>query len=216
LDVADERYQDLRVLAKLEGYDDQPYLLVPDYAFQAEVHGDERLPAELKGRRTLVPLHPLGEVQGPFGDEQTYHPHPAELLAFGMKGPLPPAREGAEVVAARLDDGLGNGGRWVLALAALVLSLSTIVAWAELGGRAATAVAGSLGGPVLKLAMLVAAALGSTWTLGQLLPLVDLSVGAVLVPSLLGLVLLLPAIRKAARLQDDLPDAKPEPERADT
>jgi hypothetical protein len=203
-DVADERYQDLRVLAKLEGYEDRPYLVVPDYSFQAEVHGDERLPPELKGRRTLVPLHPLIEVQGHFGDGETYHPHPAELLALGMKGPLPPAREGAEVAAARIIEGLGGGGRGLLAFAAVVLALSTLVAWAELGGRAATAVAGSLGGPALKLAMLAAAALGTTWTLPQLLPVVDLGLAAVLIPSLLGLVLLWPKIRRAARMQDDL------------
>lgn len=203
-DVVDERYRDARAFAKLQGYEKNPYLVVPEYTFQAEVHGDARLPAELKGRRTLVPLHPLGEPQGPFGEEGTYHPHPAELLAFGLQGPLPRAPEGVEVVAARLDDGLGNGGRWVLALVVLVLSLSTIVAWAELGSRAATAVAGSLGGPVLKLAMLAAAALGTTWTLSQLLPVVDLSLAAVAVPSLLGLLLLLPRIRAAAQMRDDL------------
>jgi len=203
-DVVDQQYQDARSFAKLEGYEKEPYLVVPEYAFQAEVHGDTRLPAELKGRRTLVPLHPLSEPQGPFGEGETYHPHPAELLAFGLRGPLPPAREGTEVVAARLTDGLGNGGRWVLALVVLVLSVSTIVAWAELGGRAATALVGSLGGPALKLAMLVAAALGTTWTLGQLLPVVDLSLAAVVIPSLLGLLLLVPRIRAAARMQDDL------------
>jgi Na+/alanine symporter len=211
-DVTDPRYQDARSFAKLEGYEKEPYLVVPEYAFQAEVHGDTRLPAELKGRRTLVALHPLSEPQGPFGEGETYHPHPAELLAFGLRGPLPPAREGVELLAGRMIDGLGNGGRWVLALVVLVLSLSTIVAWAELGGRAATAVAGSLGGPVLKLALLAAAALGTTWTLPQLLPVVDLSLAAVVVPSLLGLLLLLPKIRAAARMRDDLPGAGPGPE----
>jgi Na+/alanine symporter len=206
LDVVDERYRDARSFAKLEGYEKTPYLVVPEYHFQAEVHGDARLPPELKGRRTLVPLHPLPEPQGHFGDGETYHPHPAELLAFGLHGPLPLAREGAEIVAARVTEGLGNGGRWALALVVVVLVLATVAAWAELGGRAATAVAGSLGGPVLKLAMLAAAAFGTTWTLPQLLPVVDLSLAAVLVPSLVGLVLLVPKIRQAARLQDDLDD----------
>jgi Na+/alanine symporter len=73
-------------------------------------------------------------------------------------------------------------------------------------------VAGSLGGHALKLAMLVAAALGTLWTLAQLLPVVDLAIAAVVVPSLLGLLLLLPRIREAARMQDDLPGAEPGPE----
>jgi Na+/alanine symporter len=205
-DVADQRYQDARTFAKLEGYEKDPYLVVPEYRFQAEVHGDERLPAELKGRRTLVPIHPLSEPQGPYGDGETYHPHPAELLAFGMQGPLPPAREGAAVIAARLSDGLGNGGRWVFALVVLVLSLSTIVAWAELGSRIGTAVGGGPGGMALKLAVLIAAGLGTMVTLQQLLPVVDLTIAAVVVPSLLGLLLLLPRIHDAAKLRDDLGD----------
>jgi hypothetical protein len=180
--------------------------VVPEYRFQAEVHSDERLPAELKGRRTLVPIHPLTEPQGPYGEGETYHPHPAELIAFGMQGPLPLAREGAAVVAARLGDGLGNGGRWAFALVVLVLSLSTIVAWAELGSRAATAIGGSAGGIALKLAVLIAAALGTLWTVQQLLPVVDLTIAAVVVPSLLGLLLLLPRIRDAARMRSDLGD----------
>lgn len=203
-DLVDPRYQDARALTKLEGYAKEPYLLVPEYQLQAEVHGDARLPAELQGRRTLVPLHPLGEPHGHDGGAEPYHPHPAELLAMGLHGPLPLAREGAEIVAARVGDGLGGNGRWLLALVVVVLSLSTLVAWAELGGRAATAVAGSLGGPVLKLAMLAAAALGTTWTLGELLPVVDLGLAAVLVPSLVGLLLLLPKIRAASRMSDDL------------
>jgi Na+/alanine symporter len=206
-ELVDPRYQDVRVLAKLEGFEKTPYLVVPDYAFQAEVHGDTRLPAELKGRRTLVPLHPLSEPQGPFGEGETYHPHPAELLAFGMKGPLPRAPEGVEMVAARLGTGLGSSGRWVLALVVLVLSLATIVAWAELGGRVATAVVGTMGGPVLRLGVLVAAALGTTWTLAQLLPVVDLSLAAVAVPSLLGLLLLSRKIffGASSRTSDELP-----------
>lgn len=210
-EISDPRYEDLRLLANLEGYDDQPYLLVPDFAFRAEVHGDTRLPAEMKGRRALVPLDAPGEVQGPTGDE-SYRPHPAELLAFGMTGPLPPAREGAELAAARMLDRLGSNGRWSLALAAFVFALSSIVAWSELGGRAATAVIGSLGGPVLKVAVLAAAALSSMWTLRQLLPVVDLSLAAVVVPSLLGLLLLVPKIREAARMGDDLHEDPDDPD----
>lgn len=205
-DVGDPRFEDARSIAKLEGYEKEPYLVVPEYRFQAEVHGDTRLPAELQGRRTLVPLHPLGEPQGPFGDGETYHPHPAELLTMGLRGPLPLAHEGAALVAARVSEGLPGSGRFVLALVVVVLVLSTLVAWAELGGRAATAIVGALGGPALKIGVLVAAGLGTTWTLPQLLPVVDLSVAAALLPSLVGLVLLVPKIRAAARMQDDLGD----------
>ncbi|MCX4240245.1 alanine:cation symporter family protein [Paraliomyxa miuraensis] len=230
--VDDERFVDARGALRLpDHYEKDPYLIVPEYTFEAEVHGDARLPATIevkaedgttqdvpvKGRRTLVPLHPLGEAQGPFGDTETYHPHPAELIAFGMRGPLLPAAEGAPIAAARLLPGGGSGRRVVLAFVVLVFALSTIVAWAELGGRAATAVVGSLGARVLPLAVLVTAAVGTSWTFEQLLPAVDLSLAAVVVPNLLGLLLLVPKINAAARMTKDLeptaaPKAKSDPD----
>ncbi|MCA9709412.1 MAG: sodium:alanine symporter family protein, partial [Myxococcales bacterium] len=201
-DVADERFADMRVVDKMDGYSG-PYLVVPDYEFTAEVHGDARLSESLAGRRTLVPLHPLGEVQGPFGEGETYHPHPAELLEFGLTGPLP-AHEGAQRLAARLLSSGGSFSRWLLVVVVLVFAASTLVGWAELGGRAATALAGALGAPALKVAMLAAAAAGTSWSLAELLPVVDLSLAAVVVPSIIGLVLLLPRIREASRMKDDL------------
>ncbi|MCA9652307.1 MAG: alanine:cation symporter family protein [Myxococcales bacterium] len=193
---------DLRFVSKLDHYAG-PFLVVPDYDFQAEVHGDARLEPELAGRRVLVPLHPLGEMQGPFGEGNTYRPHPGELFAAGMAAPVL-AQEGAQIVAARFAFELGGFGRFSMLLAVLVFALSTIVGWTELGGRAASAVAGSLGAPALRLAMLAAAAVGTSWTLAELLPLVDLVIAAVLLPNLLGLLLLVPRIRAAARMEDDL------------
>ncbi len=207
-DFADERFADIRALDSMEGYS-KAYLVVPDYTFKAEVHGDTRLDEANKGRRTLIPLHPLGEVQGPYGEvgpDDTYHPHPAELLVMGLRGPMP-TLDGAQLVANRLTrDG---SPPTLLLLVMLVFALSTIVGWAELGGRAATAVAGGLGAPVLKVGMLIAAAVGTTWSLEQLLPVVDLTLAAVVVPSVLGLVLLLPKVRAASTMTDDIQPAEP-------
>jgi len=201
-ELADERFSDIRVLDSMEGYS-KAYLVVPDYAFEAEVHGDTRLPATLAGRRVLVPMHELGEVQGHFGEDDTYRPHPGELLALGLAGPRLD-HQGAQVLADRVLGGGGSLGRPVLLLVVFVFALSTIVGWSELGGRAATALAGSVGGTVLKAAMLVGAALGSTWSLSELIPAVDLSLAAVVVPSIVGLVLLLPRVRAASKMTDDL------------
>lgn len=195
---------DLRFADKMDDYSG-PFLVVPDYDFRAEVHGDARLGPEHAGRRVLVPLHPLTEMQGPYGEGDTYHPHPGELFAAGMAAPVL-VQEGAQIIAARLSFELGGFGRFAMLAAVLVFALSTIVAWAELGSRAATAVAGSLGGPALKLAVIAAAAVGTSWTLAELLPAVDLVIAAVLVPNLVGLLLSLPRIREAARMRDDLVD----------
>jgi len=201
-DIADPNFTDIRALEGMEGYS-KAYVVAPDYEFQAEVHGDSRLPTTLAGRRTLVPIHPLGELQGHFGDGDTYHPHPAELLSFGFQGPLL-AHEGAQLLAARMVVGGGSMGRPVLVFAVFIFALTTIVGWAELGGRAATAVVGAMGAPVFKIAMLVAAAVGTGWTLTELIPVVDLSLAAVVVPSIVGLALMLPRVRSAASMKDDL------------
>lgn len=225
--VDDERFVDDRgALKSFQGYDKEPYLVVPDYEFEAEVHGDTRLrptmeatqddgttkQVALAGRRTLVPLHPLGEPQGPHGEEGTYRPHPAELLEFGMRGPLLPVQEGAALAAARMQPTLGGGARAVLMVVLFVLAVSSIVAWIELGGRAATAVLGRFGPVVLGVAVLAAAALSTRWTLSQLLPAVDLSLAAVLVPNLLGMLLLWPRVRAAARVEDDRVAPEPSPD----
>lgn len=201
-DISDERFADMRKVKKMEGYSG-PFLVVPDYDFKAEVRGDARLPDDMKGRRVLVPLHELGEPQGPYGETQLYTPHPGELVDFGMAAPAL-VHEGAQILAARVTRENGGFGRFAIVFTVLVFALTTVVGWAELGGRAATAIAGSLGGPALRLAMLAFAALGTSFTLAELLPVVDLTIAAVAVPSLLGLVLLLPKIRQAARFEDDL------------
>ncbi|MCH9685141.1 MAG: alanine:cation symporter family protein, partial [Deltaproteobacteria bacterium] len=203
--VPDGEFDDFRVVKKMEGFSG-PYLVVPPYDFKAEVHGDTRLPDAMKGRRTLVPLHPLTELQGPHGDGDTYRPHPGELLAMGLTGPML-RQEGAQVIAGQLSRTGGGFGRFAIVLAVVVFALSTLVGWSELGGRAATAVAGSMGGPVLRLAVLAAAGVGTTWTLAQMLPWVDLAIAAVAVPNLLGLLLMLPRIRAASGGRDDLAES---------
>ncbi|MEM7158060.1 MAG: alanine:cation symporter family protein [Myxococcota bacterium] len=211
-DIADERYQDMRNIATKDGYSG-PYLVVPDFEFEAEVRSDTRLDPKYAGRRVLVPLHPLTEMQGPFGEGDTYRPHPGELVDLGMAAPVL-AHEGAQIVAARLERDAGSFGRSAMLLAVLVFALSTIVAWAELGGRAATALVGPIGSTVLRVAMLGAAAMGTHYGLGQLLPLIDVTLAAVVVPNVLGLLVLLPKIRAASQMKDDLADEAEAPDDA--
>lgn len=201
-DIADERYQDMRVVKDMEGYS-APRLVVPDYEFRVEVRGDARLPQKYEGRRTLVPIHPLGEPQGPHGEGDTYTPHPGELIAMGMAAPVV-TYEGAEVIAATVGRDSGTAGRFTTLVAIVLFALGAIVAWAELGSRAATAVFGSIGGPALRLTMLAGTALGATWSLTTLLPLVDLSIAAVVVPNVVGLLLMLGKIRAASSATDDI------------
>ncbi len=202
VDFDDAQLDDFRIVDTMKAYTG-PYLVVPPYDFRAEVHGDTRLDPEFAGRRSLVPLHAMGEAQGAHGDGETYRPHPGDLIAMGMRGPVV-RQQGAQLVAARVTAGMGRFGRLAIVIAVFVFALTTLVGWSELGARAASAIAGSLGGPVLRLAMLAAAALGATWTLTELLPLVDLTIAAVAVPNLLGLLLLIPRIRSASAGSNDL------------
>ncbi len=130
LKAKDPKWEDFRDTANLTEHESVPYIRVKDVEFQAEVHGDARLEPQFAGRRTLVPLHRYSEPQGP-GNELPYDPHPGEVAMLGMKGPVL-ARDGTEVVAARLQDALPSWARSVMWLAALVLAIGAVAAWPEL------------------------------------------------------------------------------------
>lgn len=126
----DPKWEDFRDTASLTEHEPVPYIRMKDVEFQVEVHGDARLEPEFAGRRSLVPLHALSEPRGP-GDELPYDPHPAEMVAMGMSGPVL-ARDGSEVVAARLQGALPSWAHSVVWLAALVLAIGAVAAWPEL------------------------------------------------------------------------------------
>ncbi|MBX7078555.1 MAG: hypothetical protein K1X88_05140 [Nannocystaceae bacterium] len=129
----DPQWEDFRKLASMTQYAPTPFVRVRDVDFEAEVHGDTRLPPEHAGRRALVPLHALAEPQGAWGEVLPYQPHPMELVAAGMHGPVL-ARDGAASVAGRLRDESPEQPRWLghlAALAGFVLSLGAAAAWTE-------------------------------------------------------------------------------------
>jgi hypothetical protein len=124
----DPEWADFRRLVGMAGYKKVPFVRVPDQDFVAEVHGDARLEPRFAGRTSLVPLHELGEPQGPYGEFLPYAPHPAELIANGMHGPVL-ARDGSAKIGGRLSDGAPSWARG-LGLAALVLlGIASIAAW---------------------------------------------------------------------------------------
>jgi Na+/alanine symporter len=194
-DVVDKRFEDLRAVLENNPQVKGPYVVVPDQEFEVEVRGDTRLPPELRGRRALVPLHAVGEPQGPLGEELPYDPHPAELLDAGFSGPYV-TDEGAVMVATQFDTALGGFGRLVIAATMVLLTIASLGAWAELGGRAAAALLGSVGPMVARVGALLAVGAGAYATRTQLWSIAELVLALVLSTSLLGLVLLLGPIRE--------------------
>ncbi|HET6585422.1 MAG TPA: hypothetical protein VFG69_18315, partial [Nannocystaceae bacterium] len=178
----DEKWDDFRgVTTSLPDHEPVPYVRVADVDFRAEVHGDARLDPAFAGRRSLVALHELGEPQGPTA-ELPYDPHPAELVAMGMRGPVL-ARDGSALVGARLQDALPGWACLAVWLAAFVLAIGAIAAWPELvaepRGRpiellvlTACAAAGALSSTqarvIVELAVALAVAAGAIVVLGGL------------------------------------------------
>jgi hypothetical protein len=156
---ADPKWADFRQVAKMAGYRPLPFVRVHDFDFAAEVHGDTRLSTDYAGRRALVPVHPIGEPQGPYGDTLPYAPHPAELVGAGMHGPVL-ARDGTARIAQRASAVLPGWAVSLTAVAALLLAIASLAGW-----FARTAEGTNLAKPVLVLllaAIAVSAAL--TWT----------------------------------------------------
>jgi hypothetical protein len=192
LEPVDESWADFRRLAKMNEYSG-PFVRVPDQFFAAEVHSDTRVSKAFEGRRTLVPLHPLGQAQGPFGT-LPYRPHPSELLDFGMTGPYL-GEEGGTLVASRFEQVGPRWGAIVIGWVGLVFAISSIALWSEYAARALGAVLGGFAGTVGKVAVLIAAAMGGTLALPAVLGWSDAALAAAILPNLVALVIALPALR---------------------
>ncbi len=196
-DVADKQFEDMRAVLQANPDVVGPYVVAPDQTFEVVVRSDARLPPELQGRRALVPLHELGEPAGPYTETLPYDPHPAELLEAGFSGPYL-AQDGAVVVAARFDEGLGGFGRLLIAATMILLTVAAAGAWAELGGRAATALFGNVGVTLAKVATIAAIAGGAYATRAQLWSTSDAITGVLVLVSCLGLALLVGKVREGA------------------
>lgn len=130
----DPKWEDFRTIAAMPGYRPVPYVRVRDVDFVGEVHGDARLAPEYAGRRAIVPHHAVPEPQGPHGEYLPYAPHPAELIAAGMKGPVL-ARDGAARIGGRLrDDGDSAWATHLAALAIVTLGLGAVAGYASVLG----------------------------------------------------------------------------------
>jgi hypothetical protein len=194
--VADDpKWQDFRKVASMQGHSG-PYVRVGDFEFETEVHDAARLGPDHAGKWVLVPLHALGEPQGPYG-ELPYAPHPIEVIGAGMRGPVL-ALDGAAAFGARLraEPGWARG----LALScAFVLAVASLVAWSERGALAASA----LGGPGLRSAarvgLVALAGAGLALPFETLVLTVDLAIAAAAVPTLGAILMSLGRARRVAR-----------------
>ncbi|HWB74423.1 MAG TPA: hypothetical protein VG755_05700 [Nannocystaceae bacterium] len=153
-------WTDFRKLGKMDGYRKVPFVRVGDVDFPAEVHGDARLETRFKGRVAIVPLFEPTEPQGPHGEFLPYPPHPGELVAMGMHGPVI-ARDGSARIGGRMIDEAPSWARMLGVLALFLLGLASVAAWPVLLHRD--------GGMqrMIGIALAIAAAVGGacTWTL---------------------------------------------------
>lgn len=193
----DPEWADFRKLAGMPEYRPVPFVRVRDVDFVGEVHGDARLAPEFANRRAIVAHHLLAEPQGPYGDTLPYAPHPMELVAAGMRGPVV-ARDGAARIGGRLQEGGAGWATHIAVIAMFVLGLAGIVGWSSsLAQDAASR-------RTLGLAIAGAAAIGGAtpWLVAQSIAAIPIALGviaaAVLVVTNLG------RIRQASK------DADPE------
>lgn len=181
-----------------------PYLLPPPYRFEVEVHTGTRFPASssflsrlglersavlgpLSERHTLVAVHPLGEPHGSAGE--LYDPHPAEVAPF-MDGPWVAGEGFARLGwAARMSG--KRGSDLLLAISVLILALTTMIAWAGYGARAADYVFGRGGGIGFRVVFLIAGLAGAVLSILPVIRLADYAMIGLVVLNGVGVVVLL-------------------------
>ncbi|MBL4684943.1 MAG: alanine:cation symporter family protein [Nannocystaceae bacterium] len=175
-----------------------PFIVVPDFEFEAEVRGDSRLPPALSGRRVLIPVHETSAPQGPYGDQWPYDPHPSDVLAMGMHGPTLAAR-GAARVAVRFSGHLGPLGTMAIVVCTIIFALTTLVAWSQISARAAAALGGPGAAKAMPAVLVAAAAVGAWVSLTSLIAVADVAMALAVATNLVGLLLALPRIVAAGR-----------------
>lgn len=192
-----------------------PYLLPPPYRFEVEAHSGARLPASsaylsrigeerkalvgpFSERRSLVAVHPDGEPMGSSGE--LYDPHPAEVAPF-MDGPWV-AGEGLERLgwASRLS--IKRGGDLLLAIGVLILALTTMIAWAGYGGRAANFVFGRGGDLGFRLVFVLVGLGGAELSVWPILRLADHTMLGLVALNGFGLLMVLLRLRSKDQGED--------------
>ncbi len=192
----------------------RPFLEAPPYVFMAEVHSGVRFPpstATLQrtgeqrhsitgpydARRTLVAVHPHGEPQGSPG--KPYDPHPAEVAPF-MDGPRV-VGEGIERLGFGSRLVIERGGDLLLAISILLLALTTMIAWAGYGARAADYALGRGAGLGFRVVFLLVGLGGAVLDLLPILRVAD--------TLMIGLILIHGAALIAGLVQKASPEARP-------
>jgi len=168
---SDPHWQDFRRLEKMPDWQ-EPYIVVPDQNFRFEVHGDVRLPERFHGRRSLIPLDTPVEPTGP--TTLLARPHPAELLAAGMKGPYRNDL-GSVAISSRIRQGAPAWVHLGLFVATVVLALGSLVVWSTYAARCGAWLVSPSVGPWVGLAVLGSSAMAGLLAIDELLTFVDLA-----------------------------------------
>jgi hypothetical protein len=142
-----------------------PYLEVPSFDVEVEVHGDARLPTSLATRHALVPRDTTHAPVSPMSSDP-FQPHPAELQVAGFDAPVL-THEGAGWLTRVVSTRLGESAAWLFTLCtALLLGLAVGVSLAAVhpgteGAPAETRRMTSLADPSVVVPLVAI-----SWTLG--------------------------------------------------
>jgi hypothetical protein len=173
-------------------------VVVRDFEFEVEVHGDTRLTGDHKGRLALVPVHELGEPTGPVAGPQPYSPHPGELLDSGMAGPFL-SGEGVQLFSSRVRYSTPTWGPWMLVFVAVVLASTTVGVWSLYAARSARHLAGDGAGKIAAVIVIGASLGGGALAFSTLLPWVELAYVVAIVPNLAAIVFMISELRTSTR-----------------
>lgn len=109
-------------------------------------------------------------------------------------------REGINLTAMAFDNGLAGFGTYFIPIAALLFAFSTMISWGFYGETCATYLFGDVAVLPFKIVYVCMIVVGALFmNLGPVLDFADGLIGLMLVPNLIGTLLLLPVVMRAAR-----------------
>jgi len=118
-------------------------------------------------------------------------------LVVGASGLYHEDMSGVQLTASAFDVGIPGFGTYFIPVAVLLFAYSTLISWSYYGERAIDYLFGEKGLMPYRIAYCIFAFIGAIWAIGPVLNFSDIMLALMAVPNLIGVLILLPLLRKS-------------------
>jgi AGCS family alanine or glycine:cation symporter len=118
-------------------------------------------------------------------------------LVVGASGLYHEDMSGVQLTASAFDVGIPGFGTYFIPIAVFLFAYSTLISWSYYGERAIDYLFGEKGLMPYRIAYCIFAFVGAIWAIGPVLNFSDIMLALMAVPNLIGVLILLPLLRKS-------------------